>query len=62
MELVIDFSSNTLSASVETNDQVATFIAAITPNNYLAAIDFLSDNNYTVLPDLVTEQDYSVEY
>lgn len=60
VEVVIDFSSNILSATVETNEQIDSFVASITPNNYLSALDFLSDNNVLVLPDLVTELDYSV--
>lgn len=58
-ELVIDFSSNLLTASTEHDE----FIATITPVNYLAAIDFLNDNDIKVLPDFVDEIDYpTAEY
>lgn len=58
-EVVVDFSSNLLTASTED----AEFISSVTPNNFLAVIDFLRDSNALVLPDFSDEVDYSaLEY
>jgi hypothetical protein len=59
-QLVVDFASDTILASIENDEhELIDFIASITPNNYLSALDFLKDNNYNIYPDLVTEIDYS---
>lgn len=56
LELVIDFSSNLFVASTDNE----AFVANITPNNYLAAMDFLKQNNYIVNEDFVDEVEYSI--
>lgn len=60
MEIVIDFSSNIISANIENQGVSDYFLSSITPNNCLALFDFLKEHGYKVLPDLVVEQDYSV--
>lgn len=58
--LIIDFSTNLVSVTVEDETRVNSVISDITPNNYLAALAFLQDNNCTVLSDFIDEVDYSV--
>lgn len=60
MEVVIDFSSNMFSATLENQTEVAQYISAITPNNFLSLLDFLRDAGYVALEDFSTEIDYSV--
>lgn len=60
MEVVFDFSSNIFSGTVETQDEVAQYISAITPNNFLSFLDFLKDSGYVINEDFVNEVDYSV--
>ena len=58
-QIVIDFSTNLITATVEDETGLSSVISAITPNNYLATLDFFKHNSYTLLDDLVDEVDYS---
>lgn len=58
-QIVIDFSTNLITSTVEDETGLSSLIAAITPNNYLAALEFLKDNNYSLLNDCIDEVDYT---
>lgn len=60
MEVVIDFSTNTLYSTVQSDLEVSSFLSAITPNNFLSFLDFLKDAGYVVNDDYSDEIDYSV--
>ena len=48
------------SATLETQDEVAQYISAITPNNFLSFLDFLRDAGYVALDDFSEDVDYSI--
>lgn len=59
---VVDFSADLLYYSEEIEGEIHTtsFVANITPNNFVAALDFFKHNNHSILPESLSEIDYSV--
>lgn len=60
LTLVVDFSSNMISATIEQEQEILDFVSSATPNNFLALLDLMKDANYVINKDFIDEIEYSV--